>query len=364
MGQSNKLLAVAVGLLGATGVLAPPLVRAGSASALQSGFVGATSEDRVGFKRFEYERPAMGSSVRLVFFAPDSTVANRAAESAFNRVVQLESRLSDYDPESEISRLAGSAGSGQWIIPSDDLWRLVVQSQEWSARTEGAFDITVGPLTRLWRWADRRGMPMPEGRRTEAARLVGWRLMELDRGRRAFRLARPGMRLDVGGVGKGFVVDEVFERMVQAGLPSVLVDAGGDVRIGEAPPDGSEWRVALPTLSRRHEPDYAPDAVRQVAIATSGDSYRHTSIDGERFSHLMDPRTGRSLTRRRIVTVVASTATVADAVASAASVLSVQELKTLDGLSSDVRRVTVLEYDPSTERWTRENVQLRRGVIQ
>ena len=352
-----------VGVLAAAAAWAPPFARTASALALESGSADATSDGTVGFVRYEYERPAMGSSVRLVFFAADSTEANRAAESAFARVAQLESRLSDYNPESEISRLAAAAGSGRWIVPSGDVWRVVVRSLTWSARTDGAFDITVGPLTQLWRWADRRGMAMPEERRADAARLVGWRLIELDQERRAIRLPRSGMRLDVGGVGKGFVVDEVFERLVEAGLPSVLVDAGGDVRVGEAPPDGTKWRVALPTLSRSREPEYKSDAMQGIAIATSGDSYRHTPIDAERLSHLIDPRTGKSLTQRRIVTVTASSATVADAVASAASVLSVQELEALDGLSPEVRRVTVLEYDPSTERWTQQNVQLQRGTV-
>ncbi len=253
-------------------------------------------------QRFAYEAPKLGTTARLVFFAPDSVAANRAAAATWARIDTLNAILSDYLAESELNRLS----------VSDDLWAVLVAAQRMAARTNGAFDVTVGPVTKLWRWAFRRQVLPPPDRLTEARRSVGYPNMVLDSATKTVRLTQPGMRLDLGGIAKGYIADEALTVLKAYGQPHALVDLGGDVVAGAPPPGTEGWTVAMPnqTVPLVH-----------AALATSGDTYRHIEVDGVRYSHIVDPTTGLGVTHRTAVTVHAPTAMVADAWASALSVL-------------------------------------------
>lgn len=273
--------------------------------------------------RHVFTRPLMGTEFRLVVHDADSVAASAAADRAFARIAELEAVLSDYDPASEVSRLSATAGEGRWVPVSADLWAVLSRAKEWADRSDGAFDPTVGSLTRLWRRAARRGsVPGPEA--VEAALLpVGHRRLALAPDRRAVRLEAPGARLDLGGIAKGWAADVALELLAEAGFPRALVDAGGDVAAGAPPPGEEGWRVALPTASGAEEPDPAACVVRlaRAALATSGATERSVEVDGVRHSHVLDPRTGTALTHGRVITVLAPRAADADALASALSVL-------------------------------------------
>ena len=271
-------------------------------------------------ERFEFERRAMGTKFRIVLYAPNAKQADRAAAVAFQRVDTLDDILSDYDPSSEISRLSNTAGTAEWISVGDDLWSVLLRSAHLADLTDGAFDVTVGPLTRLWRWSNRRGVLPDEERIAHARAAVGHRLIQFDRSSHRVRLGAPGMRLDVGAIGKGFAADEALAVLTRLGISRALIDAGGDVVASDAPPGTPGWRVEIPTVdndSVGSETVWLSDG----AVATSGDKYRSVEVDGVRYSHIIDPATGLGLTERRIATVFAPTAAVADALASAVSVL-------------------------------------------
>ena len=271
-------------------------------------------------QRFEFERGAMGTTFRVVLYATDSTHGHRAASAAFDRVDELTAVLSDYDPASELSQLSKTAGSGRWVSVSDDLWAVLTRSDRLAVETDGAFDVTIGPLTRLWRWASRRGvMPLPD-RISHARTAVGYRLMAFDHRARRVRLTSSGMRLDLGAIGKGFAADEALAVLSRAGVRSALVDAGGDIVASGAPPGTSGWRVAIPAVEAGA---VVTQAVRLTdgAVATSGDEYRYVEVAGVRYSHILDPATGLGLIVRRIATVLAPTGADADALASAVTVL-------------------------------------------
>jgi len=271
-------------------------------------------------KRFEFTETHMGVPFKLLFYARNEKAANRAAEAAFERVAELNSILSDYDPNSELSRLSATAGTNKEVALSRDLWRVLSAAQAVSRRSEGAFDVTVGPVVKLWRRARRSG-EMPERKRLQAAlQAVGYQHLELDENGKTARLLRPNMRLDLGGIAKGYAADEALEKLAEHGVRAALVDASGDLAVGAPPPGKAGWRIGVAPLEAEGKPSRLI-LVKNAGVATSGDAFQFVEIDGKRYSHIVDPRTGLGLTTRSSVTVIAPDGMTADSLASAVSVL-------------------------------------------
>ena len=187
--------------------------------------------------------------------------------------------------------------------------------------------MTVGPLTRLWRVARRNGKLPSESRLSEALAATGHAHLETDTERKRARLTQPGMRLDLGGIAKGYAVDQVLETLVTHGISCALVDGGGDLRVLGQPPGSDGWRITVQDLASEGNTEihYLTD----IAVATSGDLYQTVKIGEREFSHIIDPTTGLGLEIRRSVTVHAPDAMTADALASALSVLPTQASRTL-----------------------------------
>ena len=281
-------------------------------------------------RRHAFEGRHMGTTFRIVVFAPDSATAADGVAAAFGVIAELDARLSDYDPSSELSRLGEVAGMGRGREVSPELGEVLAVARTWSERTDGAFDVTVGPVTQLWRWSARRGALPDSARLARARAAVGWRYLELAADRQTARLTRPGMALDVGGIAKGWAADAALAALARRGLTSALVDAGGDIAVGEAPPGEAGWRIAvdgMDTGDGAYGIAADSDGARRtltlagVGVATSGDAFRFFEADGVRYSHIVDPRTGLGVTGPRAVTVIAPDATTADVLASALAVL-------------------------------------------
>jgi thiamine biosynthesis lipoprotein len=291
-----------------------------------------TSACRAPLTRHEFARAAMGTEFRLVFFAPDAARAAHAAEAAFARIAALDAALSDYSPESELVRL-GELSDGAcptaWTELSPDLAAVLAEAEDVARASGGAFDVSVGSLVELWRRA-RRQEELPAPERLAAARAsVGWRALELDRSRGAARLQLARMRLDLGGIAKGYALDAALAVLTRHGLERALIDGGGDLLAGAPPPGEAGWRVAIAGLdSADPGADRAAAFVElaHAALATSGDLERSFELDGLRYSHILDPRSGRALTERRLVSVRAPTGMAADAWATALSVLGPEGL--------------------------------------
>jgi thiamine biosynthesis lipoprotein len=274
--------------------------------------------------RFEFEQLEMAVPMKIVLYAPDRAAATRAAREAFARVHALNAIMSDYDPESELRRLCDTAGSGKAVAVSGDLWKVLAHAQTVSAQSDGAFDVTVGPVVRLWRRARRqKELPPPEA--IAAARnLVGYRLVGLNPDRHTAELLRPGMRLDLGGIAKGYAMEEAYAVLRKSGFPRAMVEAGGDIRLGDPPPDRPGWHIALTPLDDPHGRPESYLVLSRVAVSTSGDSMQFVEIGGRRYSHIVDPRTGMALTDHSRVTVVAPDGMTADALTKVLSVLGPQ----------------------------------------
>jgi len=286
--------------------------------------VSGSAAGQPALERFQFTRTEMAVPVKIVLYAPDGAAASRAADAAFARIRQLNGILSDYDPESELRRLGSAAAEGKAVPVSEDLWRVLSAAQTLSQRSEGAFDVTVGPVVRLWRRA-RRNYQMPSPERLEAAReLVGYQLLRLDPSTHAVELLKPGMSLDVGGIAKGYASDEALTVLRELGIARALVATAGDISLGDPPPGKTGWRIGIAQL----QPDQPPSRIvllSRMAISTSGDAWQYVEIGGRRYSHIVDPRTGLGLTDRSGVTVVAPNGMLADGLATTLSVLGPQK---------------------------------------
>lgn len=264
----------------------------------------------------EFSAVHMGMPVRIVLYARDDATARNAASTAFQRIADLEDALSRFRPDNELRLLETSAG--EWIEVGPDLFAVLERALPVAAASGGAFDPTVAPLAALWRDARRTGT-LPDSASLAAARsLVNWQMVQLDGERRAVRLARPGIRLDLGGIAKGFILQEALQSLRAAGVRSALIEAGGDIVVGDPPPGEQGWKIHAPGT----DPEFAARAasLANAAIAASGDAAQFIEIDGVRYSHIIDPRTGLGVSHGLTVHVIATDAALADALATALSV--------------------------------------------
>lgn len=272
-------------------------------------------------RRFEWSHPAMGVQFQFVVYAANPSLAEQAQAKAAERIEQLEQIFSDYRPNSEINRLAVDPDLAQGVQVSEDLFRLLEISKHWNEKSHGAFDVTIGPLSKLWRAAF-RARELPATDQIEQAKSqVGFGQLRLIADRRV-AASQPSLQLDFGGIAKGDAADQVLKLFRELGIKSALVDASGDISTMGRLPNGEAWRIELPSQ------EGIPAITLRLAdqsVATSGSLYQALEIDGRRYSHIIDPRTGVAVQHTRRATIIAPTGASADALASACSVLPPEE---------------------------------------
>ena len=198
--------------------------------------------------RIETSAPHMGTLVRIVLYADSPQAGDAAAQAAFARIAAIEARLSDYRDDSEVAALSRAA-AGVPVPVSEDLFAVLAASDALARRTGGAFDITAGRLTHLWRRA-RRLNAWPEPDRVAAARAAGgFTKVRLDSRRRTVTLAEAGIEIDAGGIAKGYAAEEALHVLRAHGAGAALVAIGGDIAAGDPPPGQPAWTVAIPALA-------------------------------------------------------------------------------------------------------------------
>jgi len=285
-------------------------------SAARSAKKGSATEGR-----FEFSEPHMGTLVRITLYARGDDEAARASRAAFDRIAQLDAALSDYRDDSELTRLSKRSGTGP-VAVSDDVFRVLQAAQAIAQASDGAFDVTAGPLSVLWRQA-RRQQRLPDPARLQAALgRTGHAKLTLDAAAKTATLAERDMQLDLGGIAKGFAADEAMTVLAASGVTRALVACGGDILAAAAPPGERGWRIAVGTIEIKGDAGPAPSLLLEhTAVSTSGDAEQYVIVGGTRYSHIYDPRTGAALTGRRSVTVIAPDGKTADALATAVSVM-------------------------------------------
>jgi thiamine biosynthesis lipoprotein len=266
--------------------------------------------------RVEYAQLHLGMEIRLVLHAPQAR-ADSAARDAFARIAELEQILSDWRPESEVRRLARRGGEPTPV--SETLFEVTARALAMSRASAGAFDPTVAPLVLLWRETRKTGRIPGDSATTAARALIGWSRITLDWRRRTVLLPR-GMQFDLGGIAKGWILGEAARLLELRGITSYLIEGGGDLVVGEAPSGTAGWRVEVATT----QGDSVLTLTR-TAIATSGPSAQFVVVDGVRYSHVIDPRTGTPLHTPLAVTVVHPDPATADALATAITILGERE---------------------------------------
>ncbi len=270
-------------------------------------------------------RMVMGTFARVVVIAQDSDAARKCIESAFTQINKVDDLMSDYKSDSEISNL-NRDGFEKAVQLSQSTYEVLQKSIEFSKLTDGAFDVTVGPLVELFRKAKKKQVLPGRDEIADARSKVGFEKLKLDDQNRTVRFAVEGMQLDLGGIAKGYAVDKAVETMQTHGAIGGMVDLGGDIRCFGAPLKGRDhWVIGL------QNPNMVKDSAgREVllklkitngAIATSGDYQQFIVIEGKRRSHIIDRKTGTSTEGLSSVTIIADTATNADALATAVSVM-------------------------------------------
>ena len=281
------------------------------------------------WKKYSFSQSKMGSPFGLILEADDSLKAVAIANECYTLVDSFNMLFSDYEPDSELSRLSATAGIANLQAVSPALWDIILRSQRAYQKSEGAFDITIGPLSLLWRKARKNKVfPIADSVREKRNR-VGFKKLVIDNRQQKIRLPISGMRFDLGGIAQGYIAQQVIDLITQRGITSALVDAGGDIVMSNAPNGTKGWVIGLniPEATDQFLPRKL--LLQNIAVTTSGDAYQYFEHKGTKYSHIIDPRSGYGMTSRRNVTVIAANGTDADWLATACSILPIATAKKL-----------------------------------
>ena len=281
--------------------------------------------------RYAFSQVVMGVRADITVYSESEPVAANAVREAFAAMARLDDSLSDYRVDNELARVGRGAHPGPMRV-SHIFGTILEQSLAIARATDGAFDPTVGPMVRLWREARKQGT-LPEGAKLAGARArSGYENVLLardDHGDFEVSLAVPGMQLDFGGIGKGAAADEGLRVLRRQGHSRSLVAVAGDIAAGDPPPARDGWTIAVATRSTDTASEFV--SIENAAISTSGDSEQFVEIGGVRYSHILDPRTGAGLVGAPIVSVIAPSGAVADALATAICVTGAARAPDLTG---------------------------------
>lgn len=260
-----------------------PLVGAAAGTAHPTGKADAL--------RLESSVVAMGSAYSVVVYGEDRTRMEEAVDAAFEEVHRLDEMLSNYKPESDLSEINRHAAERP-VQATQEMFNLLAACVEYSRESEGAFDITVGPLMKVWGFYKGTGRLPHRAEVMGALETVGYRNILLNAADRTVRFAKAGVELDPGGIGKGYAVDRMVEVLKQYGIQTALVSASGSSIYGlGAPPGEKGWKVQI--RDPKDEKKTVADVyLKDESMSTSGNYEKFFRAEGRIYSHIMDPRTG------------------------------------------------------------------------
>jgi FAD:protein FMN transferase len=242
-------------------------------------------------RRHDYSADAMGGTFTIAAYTATPAQGEAAAAAAFAELRRLEALLSHYRAESVWSEVNRDAATRPVHVP-EELFELVAAALDYSRRSEGAFDITVGPLMRVWGFRDGNGRPADDDAVAAARGRVGHEHVRLDEANRTVRFAREGLELDPGGIGKGYAVDRLLAVLRAHGIERALVSAAGStIAALGAPPGQDGWPVSLAATPA--DPGAVRLRIRDESLSTSGQRGRFFRVEGRMQGHILDPRTGR-----------------------------------------------------------------------
>jgi thiamine biosynthesis lipoprotein ApbE len=266
---------------------------------------------------YKEARLIMGTYAEVSLYAPNKEVATEALKAAFEEMERLDRLMSNYKPDSELSRINQEAVKAP-VTCDRELLEIIEKSLHYSHLTEGSFDITVGPLVNLWGFYD--GKVRIPSREEVRSLLPAISYKNITTQGESISFANPSTRLDLGAIGKGYAVDRAVEVLKTRDITSACVNLGGNIYALGTPPGRDSWKIGV-QHPREKERLLGHLELRDCAVATSGDYERFFVMEGKRYSHLLDPRTGWPVEGMVSVTVIAPNATEADALSTSAFVL-------------------------------------------
>ena len=280
--------------------------------------------------RFSFTESKMGAPFTVVFYLNDSVEAARVAKRCFIIVDSFNFIFSDYIDTSELSKLSATAGiNAQATIVSPALYDILLKSKKAYELSEGAFDITMGPLSKLWR-KSRKHHQFPNDSTVKSVRnLIGFDKLVIDTVNKTVRLTQIGMQLDLGGIAQGYVAQKIIDFLHTQDINNALVNASGDIVMSGAPIDKKGWVIGVNVPETTDELLTQKLVLQNISVTTSGDAYQFIEKDGIKYSHIIDPTTGYGVTSQRNVTAIAADGTTADWLATACSILSIKKAKKL-----------------------------------
>ncbi len=269
---------------------------------------------------YEVTFPSMGTLVSLKTFGTHAKSVEAAFTATRDEIARLAFIFTDYDEESETRKLTEDDRIGKWQEVSPELWELLKVCDEWHRLSDGAFDVSVGRLSVLWRSARSKNRIPTTEQINDALKYCGWKHVELNDSDKTVKIKLKGLRLDFGAVAKGYIIERAYKFLAARDYPVSLVRAGGDLRCGLAPPGREGWRIEIENVDETKS-ERSGYLIANAAISSSGDRYQFMEVDGKRLSHVIDPRTGVGVEGPMLVTVIAETSTQADAADTAICVM-------------------------------------------
>ena len=279
-------------------------------------------------RKFSYSEMKMGSAFNLIIVSANSNKANHLARKSYELVDSLSHIFSNYDSSSELSKINASAG----LLPykmSPAMLDLVQKAEQAFIQSKGAYDISIGPLSTLWRNA-RKAKLFPDSSTVVATKkLVGLNQVKINKRLGTIFLPNADMQLDFGGIAKGYIAQWVINYLKANGIQQALADAGGDIVMSGAPLNQKGWLIGVNLPETTDELMTKKLLLSNAAVATSGDVYQYIEYKGVKYSHIINPLTGYGVTNLRNVTIIAKTGSTADWLATACSILPIKEAKQL-----------------------------------
>ena len=305
-----------------------------------------------GLARVARAWPVMGTMLAVTAWGRDTARVAAAVRAARDSVRLVDSLMSVYRPESDVSRVNGAAGGAAQHV-SPETMEVLLLARRWWRASDGAFDPTVGPLVRAWGFHGTKGRIPPRRELDSLRGLVGYGDVELDTIAGTARLPRRGMQLDLGGIAKGYALDLARSALRDSVVAGGSIDLGGNVLVFGRPPAGGRWPIAV-VHPRREERTIGVFALDSGAVATSGDYERYYVIRGRRYAHLIDPRTGRPARGVLAVTVAGPRGTLSDGLSATLFILGPDGGRALADSLDGVAAVWV--RDRGTQRVARRDL--------
>jgi thiamine biosynthesis lipoprotein len=266
---------------------------------------------------FKYHQVAMGTAIEITLIGNDEEAANKAALQAFQEIKRIEALMSPWLDSSDVTRINRSAGV-EWVHVSQETAEVIKRAKEISELSEGGFDITVGPLTKVWRKAREKKIPPSAEEVKEKLDLVNFKNIKIDQEGKVF-LKKKGMAADLGGIAKGYGVDRAFNVLRSLGYKNLIVNAGGDLRAGGSK-NNQPWSIGIQN-PRKSQNILTRISVSDMAVATSGDYEKFFIYQGKRYHHIFNPRDGFPPDGCQSVTILTKDCITADGLATAVFVL-------------------------------------------